>query len=63
MILDSKERKKLAQIGNEIYNSLYCSEGGDGLPCRTDRLSAVDGMKKYLEIHDYKITKKESEEK
>ena len=57
--LSDTEVEKLAELGKLITVSLSCDANGIGLPCRTDRFSAIKSMKEYLEIHDYEITDKE----
>jgi len=57
--LSDTELEKLAKLGELITTALSCDANGTGLPCRTDRFSAIKSMKEYLEIHDYEITDKE----
>ena len=54
-ILNSQEQEELFRLGDDIQKDLSCDANGTGLPCRTDRLEAVSNMKRYLEIHGYKI--------
>jgi hypothetical protein len=56
--LSNKEIDKLVKLGGDIQLDLGCDANGTGLPCRTDRLSAVESMKKYLEIHNYTVIDK-----
>ena len=56
--LSNKEIDQLIDCGKAIQEDLMCDANGTGLPCRTDRLSAVESMKEYLEIHGYKIIDK-----
>ncbi len=56
--LTNKEIDKLVKLGGDIQQDLGCDANGTGLPCRTDRLSAVDSMKRYLEIHNYSVIDK-----
>jgi len=58
-ILNAKEQDKLVKLGDDIQQDLSCDANGTRLPCRTDRLSAVENMKRYLEIHDYNIRHKD----
>ena len=58
-ILNEKEQADLISLGENIQANLSCDVNGTGLPCRTDRLEAVSDMKKYLEIHGYKISLEE----
>ena len=54
-ILNAQEQEELFRLGDDIQKDLSCDANGTGLPCRTDRLSAVENMKRYLEIHGFKI--------
>ena len=54
-ILNSQEQEELFRLGDDIQKDLSCDANGIGIPCRTDRLSAVENMKRYIEIHGYKI--------
>jgi len=54
-ILNEKEQDDLISLGENIQANLSCDINGTGLPCRTDRLEAVSDMKKYLEIHGYRM--------
>ena len=62
-ILNKKEIKRLIELGKRIQLGLSCDINGQGIPCRTDRLQAVDDMIEYLSIHNYKcherLSKKE----
>jgi len=53
-MLNDKEIKRLIALGGKIKHNLSCDINGDGLPCRSDRLSAVKLMRKYIDIHDVK---------
>jgi hypothetical protein len=53
--LTDKEEKQLAKLGKALRIALECDVNGEGLPCRTDRLDAVQSMIKYLQIHDYEV--------
>ena len=53
--LTNQEQEELSRLGEDIQAGLSCDANGTGIPCRTDRLSAVANMKRYLEIHGYKI--------
>ena len=53
--LSNIEIEKLEKLGDDIQKDLSCDANGIGIPCRTDRLSAVENMKKYIEIHGFKI--------
>ena len=54
--MNEKEQADLVSLGKDIQANLSCDVNGTGLPCRTDRLEAVSDMKRYLEIHGYKIS-------
>ena len=53
--LTDKQYKKLAELGELIILDLSENMNGDGVPGKTCRLSAVDNMKQYLELHDYEV--------
>ena len=55
-ILSDEEMKKLAKLGYKIICSLSCNINGEGVPCKTDRLEAVELMKQYLKIHNINFT-------
>ena len=50
--LNKKEIKRLIELGKRIQLGLSCDINGQGIPCRTDRLQAVEDMKEYLSIHN-----------
>ena len=54
-ILTNEEIEQLVILGKNIKDNLSCDLNGEGLPCRTDRLSAVQLMKKYLMIHNERL--------
>ena len=54
-ILNAQEQEELFRLGDDIQKDLSCDANGSGIPCRTDRLSAVANMKRYLEIHGYVV--------
>ena len=56
--LSNKEIDQLIDCGKAIQEDLMCDANGTGLPCRTDRLDAVENMKRYLEIHNYEVSEK-----
>ncbi len=53
--LSNKDIKKLVKLGGDIQLDLGCDVNETGLPCRTDRFSAVESMIEYLEIHGMKV--------
>ena len=56
--LTEKEVKKLMDLFNKIKLDL----SDDSFPTRTNRLEAVENMKKVLEIHNYVVSEYETEE-
>ena len=52
---NNTEIESLRELGEKIQQDLSCDLNGTGLPCRTDRLEAVENMIKYISIHGYKI--------
>ena len=55
--LTDTDIKRLVKLGGDIQQDLGCDANGTGLPCRTDRFSAVENMKEYLEIHGMQVIK------
>ena len=55
--LNDKEVKRLGELGQVILGCLSCAINDNNIPCRTDRLEAVNHMIGYLSIHGYKITR------
>ena len=55
--LTNKEVDKLLDLFNKIKLDL----SDDSFPTRTNRLEAVENMKKVLEIHNYEISEYEPE--
>ena len=53
--LSDIEIEELFRLGDDIKKDLSCDANGIGIPCRTDRLSAVENMKKYIEIHGFRV--------
>lgn len=56
-LLNEGEIKELIRLGKNIIQSLSCNANDIAFPCRTDRLQAIESMKKYLEIHGYVISR------
>jgi len=56
--LTKKEVDKLLDLFNKIKLDL----SDNSFPTRTNRLEAVENMKKVLEIHNYQITEYTGEE-
>lgn len=48
--LNYEEVIVLAELGRRIIASLSCDANGDGLPCHTDRFTAMGDMLRYLDI-------------
>ena len=53
--LNKKEIKKLIELGKKIQLGLSCDINETGLPCRSDRLKAIEDMKDYLSIHNFGV--------
>ena len=53
--LNKKEINRLILLGIKLQLALSCDINHTGLPCRTDRLKAVEYMIEYLKIHNEKI--------
>jgi hypothetical protein len=53
--LTDEDMAELAELGKLIILGLECDINGHGVPCRSDRLGSVHFMKKYLEIHGWKV--------
>jgi hypothetical protein len=46
----------------DLFNKIKLDLSDDSFPTRTNRLEAVENMKKVLEIHNYQITEYTGEE-
>lgn len=57
-VLNNKELRQLASLGQKIRKNLGCNINGHDIPCRTCRFSAVNAMKKYLKIHNFEVYQK-----
>ena len=55
-ILSNQEQEQLVKLFNDIKLDLTVTD----FPTRTNRLEAVENMKKVLEIHGYKLTREEA---
>ena len=53
--LNKKEINRLILLGIKLQLALSCDINHTGLPCRTDRLKAVEYMIEYLKIHNEEI--------
>jgi len=60
--LSDIEQKWIVELGETIRRTLMCDANGTGLPCRTDRLDAVEHMIEYVRLHNYEVTHKEEGE-
>ena len=47
----------------DLFNKIKLDLSATSFPTRTNRLEAVENMKKVLEIHNYKISEYTGEEK
>ena len=54
-ILNGDEMEELVRLFDDIKLDLTVTD----FPTRTNRLEAVENMKKVLEIHGYKLTREE----
>ena len=54
---DHLNKKEVDQL-MELFNKIKLDLSDDSFPTRTNRLEAVENMKKVLEIHNYDITDK-----
>ena len=48
--LNHEEVLALAKLGKRIIKALSCDANGEGIPCRTDRFTAMGDMLRYLDI-------------
>jgi len=55
-VLTDSNMKELSRLGNVISAGLSCDINGEGVPCHTDRLIALDAMKDYLRLHNYWVS-------
>ena len=53
--MDGVDIEREAHIGSFIHDTLECDINGQGIPCRTDRLFAVDLMIHYIQLHGYNV--------
>ena len=58
-ILSNQEQEQLVKLFDDIKLDLTVTD----FPTRTNRLEAVENMKKILEIHNYEISEYTGEEK
>ena len=55
--LDNKEVDQLM----DLFNNIKLDLSDDSFPTRTNRLEAVENMKKVLEIHNYVVSEYQEE--
>ena len=53
MAASDQYKSALSEVAHYIKGSLDCNANGTGLPCRTDRLTAVTMMTKLLKLSGY----------
>ena len=52
---DTLNQKEVDQL-MELFDKIRLDLSGNSFPSRTNRLEAVENMKKVLEIHDYSVS-------
>ena len=52
---DHLNKKEVDQL-MDLFNKIKLDLSDDSFPTRTNRLEAVENMKKVLEIHGYEVT-------
>jgi len=58
---DTLNKKEVDQL-MDLFNKIKLDLSDNSFPTRTNRLEAVENMKRVLEIHNYKITIKALDE-
>ena len=58
---DTLNQKEVDQL-MELFDKILLDLSGNNFPSRTNRLEAVENMKKVLEIHNYQISEYTGEE-
>ena len=58
---DHLNKKEIDQL-LDLFNKIKLDLSDDSFPTRTNRLEAVENMKKVLEIHGYDITEQKTAE-
>jgi len=62
-VLTRQEISELCELGKSIMADLDCCMNmhsglkDESIPCRSCRFDAVEMMKKYIEIHGWKVSK------
>ena len=57
---DHLNKKEIDQL-LDLFNKIKLDLSDDSFPTRTNRLEAVENMKKVLEIHNYEISEYQPE--
>ena len=52
---DTLNQKEVDQL-MDLFDKIRLDLSGNSFPSRTNRLEAVENMKKVLEIHDYSVS-------
>ena len=58
---DTLNQKEVDQL-MDLFDKIRLDLSGNSFPSRTNRLEAVENMKKVLEIHNYQISEYTGEE-
>ena len=58
---DTLNQKEVDQL-MDLFDKIRLDLSGNSFPSRTNRLEAVENMKKVLEIHDYSVSEYTGEE-
>ena len=58
---DHLNKKEVDQL-MDLFNKIKLDLSDDSFPTRTNRLEAVENMKKVLEIHNYVVSEYQPEE-
>ena len=58
---DTLNKKEVDQL-MDLFNKIKLDLSDNSFPTRTNRLEAVENMKKVLEIHNYEISEYKPEE-
>ena len=58
---DHLNKKEVDQL-MDLFNKIKLDLSDDSFPTRTNRLEAVENMKKVLEIHNYVVSEYKPEE-
>ena len=55
---DTLNKKEIDQV-MDLFDKIKLDLQGSSFPTRTNRLEAVENMKRVLEIHGYKLTRED----